>query len=274
MKFDFTKNRNVDDLTVVPENCRAFYEKVEADGDDGAVSYNLRGDPITTASVAVITGQNKALKAVRQEVTDAKAAGKLDLTPLEAYGKTVTEIAANIGTKVEELTANASGNESDIALRIASVKKEHSEAMVALTTTKDGEIASRQGQLENYMIETSIMQAGAGWQGLNPTLVSPFARQQMKVLLVDEKPSVVVVDSSGEARYSTSPERAGELMNTDELFEEMSKDKALRQIFPSDQAVQGGGAQANGPMRIKKGDATKNMNSAQKIGEGLKGIKK
>jgi len=274
MKFDFTKNRTVEELTVVPENCRAFYEKIEPDGDDGAVTYNLRGDAQTIAAVAVITGQNKALVAVRQEVKDAKDSKAVDLTGLSDYGQTIDEIVAGVNTKVEELTANASGNESDIAIRVAAVKKDHSEAMAALTATKDGEIATRQGQLENYMIETSIMHAGAGWQGLNPKLVSPFARQQMKVLLVDEKPSVVVVDAAGEARYSTSPERAGELMNTDELFEEMSKDKALRQIFPSDQAAQGGGAAPSGPASVRRGDKTKNMNAAQKISEGLKSQRK
>jgi len=267
MKFDFTKNRTVEDLSVVPENCQAFYEKAE--GED-VTEYNLKTSVEVTAAVAVITGQNKALGKVRDEVTAAKAAKAIDLSVLEPYGKTVDEIAAGVAAKVEELTAEASGNESDVAARVATVKKEHSEAIAALTATKDTEINTKQGQLENYMIETSIMHAGAGWRGLNPKLVSPFARQQMRVADVEEVPTVVVVDGEGKARYSTSPDRAGELMNTDELFLEMSEDKSLRQIFPSEQAQQGGGAVANGPMSVRRGDATKNMNAAQKITEGLK----
>jgi len=267
MKFDFTKNRNVTDLSVVPANCQAFYEKAEEE----AGGFNLRADAQTTAAVAVITGQNKALKAVRQEVTDAKAAGQTDLSVLSSYGATVDEIAAAVGTKIDELTTAASGKESDIASRIAAIKKEHGEAVAALTTTKDNEISTKQDQLESYMLDSSIMHAGAGWAGLNTTLISPFARKQMKVADVDGKPRVVVVGADGEARYSTSPERAGELMNPDELLIEMSEDKNFRQLFPSTQAVEGGGSQArNTPVGVRRGDATKNMTPAQKIGHGLK----
>ena len=227
MKFDFAKNRNVAELSTVPANCHAFYEKSEE--EDGG--FDLRTDAQTTAAIAVITGQNKALGKVRDEVTVAKAAKETDLTALAAYGTTVDDIAAAVGVKVEELTAAASGKESDIAQRIAGVKKEHGEAVAALTTAKDTEIKETKRQLNNYMLETSIMHAGAGWNGLNTTLVSPFARKKMKVAEVDGKPQVVVVGADGEARYSTSPERAGELMNTDELLEEMSNDKSLRQLF-------------------------------------------
>lgn len=270
MKFDFTQNRNVDDLSKVPANCQAFYEK-DAENDGG---FNLRADAQTTAAVAVITGQNKALKAVRQEVTDAKSAGTTDLSALSAYGDNVAAIATAVGTKIEELTAAASGKESDIAQRIAGIKKEHGEAVAALTTTKDTEIKTKQGQLENYMLETSIMHAGAGWQGLNIVLVTPFARKQMNVVDVDGTPRVVVVGADGEARYSTSPERAGELMNTDELLTEMSEDKALRQLFPSTQAANGGGAQQTASPGVRRGDNTANMTPAQKIGAGLKAQKK
>ena len=271
MKFDFTKNRTVEKLDEVPENCRAFYEKAENE-DEG---FNLKTDKVTTAAVAVITGQNKALVAVRQEVKDAKDAKSVDLSALSDYGKTIEEIVAGVATKVDELTVNASGNESDTAARIAAVKKEHGEAMAALTTTKDDAIKIKQGQLESYMLETAIMHAGANWPKLNTRLVTPFARDKMKVVDVDGKPQVIIVGADNEARYSTSPDRAGELMNTDELLEEMSADKALRPLFPSDQAAIGGGATGNAtPPGVHRGDPTKDMNPAQKITEGLKKQKK
>lgn len=269
MKFDFTKNRAVENLDAVPENCRAFYEKAEGDDAEG---FNLRTDEQTTAAVAIITGQNKALKTVRQEVTDAKAAKGVDLSALEAYGTTVEEIALGVATKVEELTINANGKESDIAQRIAAVKKEHGEAIAALKNTTGAELEKKQGQLENYMLETAIMNAGAGWQNLNTTLVTPFARRQMAVQEIDGKPRVVVVGDDGEAKYSTSPERAGELMNTEELLIEMSEDKSLRQLFPSQQAASGGGAQGtNVPGRRPD---TSNMSAAEKIASSLPGAKK
>lgn len=266
MKFDFTKNRNVAELSVVPANCHAFYEK-SAEDDGG---FNLKTDTVTTAAVAVITGQNIALGKVRDEVTAAKAAKETDLTALSVYGTTVAEIAAAVGTKVEELTAAASGKESDVATRIAAVKKEHGEAVAALTATKDKEISTKQTQLETYMLDSAIMHAGAGWTGLNTKLISPFARDHMKVADVDGKPRVVVVGTDGETRYSTSPERAGELMNSEELLVEMSEAKDYRQLFPSQQANEGGGAQNSNSPGVRRGDKTKNMTSAEKIGHGLK----
>jgi hypothetical protein len=269
MKFNFTENRTVEDIAVVPENCRAFYEE-NKDDEGNTTGFALKTTPEVNAAVAVISGQGKALKASRQEVADAKAAKGVDLSPLEAYGKTIDEIAVNIGTKVEELTIAASGNESDIAARIAAVKREHGEQVAALTATKDKEITERQQRLENYMVDSAIMNAGTQWRGLDTKLIKPFAQDRMRVADVDGVPSVVIVDKNGEARYSTAPERAGELMNTDELFEEMAMDKSLRRIFPSDQAVQGGGAAGSNGMTVRRGDNTKNMTAAQKIGEGLK----
>ena len=270
MKFDFTKNRNVTELGTVPANCQAFYEK--ADGEDDG--FNLRTDEQTTAAVAVITGQNKALKAVRLEVDDAKKANKTDLTALSAYGDNVAAIATAVGTKIEELTAAASGKESDIATRIAGLKKEHGEAMAAAKATNDKELVAKQKKLEVYMLDTEVMNAGAGWTGLNTKLISPFAKSQMKVADVEDKAQVVITDSSGEIRYSTSPDRAGLLMNTEELLFEMSEGKDYRPLFPSTQAAVGGGAQTSANNSVRRGDATANMNAAQKISHGLKNQKK
>lgn len=271
MKFDFTKNRNVDDMAKVPANCKAFYEK-DAEEDGG---FNLRTDEQTTAAVAVITGQNIALGKVREEVNVAKKAAAVDLTPLAEYGDTVEAISTSVKSKVDELTNAASGKDSDTATRIAAVKKEHGEAIAALKATTDGVIKTKQAELENYMIETSIMHAGAGWDGLNTKLIAPFARQQMQVQEVDGKPRVVVVGADKEARYSTTPERAGELMQTDELFVEMSEGKDYRQIFPSQQATNGGGAEGTRtPVGVRRTDSTKNMTPAQKISHGIKNAKK
>ena len=268
MKFSFADNRNVTDMSVVPDSCKAFYEK--ADGDDGG--FNLRGDAQTVAAVAVITGQNKALVAVRLEVNEAKATKTVDLTALSSYGNTVEEIAAAVGTKVEELTANASDKNVDVAKQIAAVKKEHGEAMAAAKITTDQVIATKQGQLESYMLDTAISNAGAGFQNLNTTLISPFARKQMAIHEVDGAPQVVVLGPDKEPRYSTSPERAGLLMNTDELLVEMSEDKTFAPIFPSTQATTGGGAQTtNTPGR--RADVSK-MSPSEKIASALPGAAK
>jgi hypothetical protein len=268
MKFNFADNRTVKDLGTVPDSCKAFYEK--ADGDEGG--FNLRADAQTVAAVAIVTGQNKALVAVRQEVNDAKALKTVDLSALSSFGTTVEEIAAAMTTKVEELTANASGKDVDVAKQIAAVKKEHGEAMAAAKITTDQVIATKQGQLESYMLDTAITNAGAGFQNLNTTLISPFARKHMAIHDVDGAPQVVILGPDKEPRYSTSPERAGLLMNADELLSEMSEDKTFAPIFPSTQATTGGGAQrTDTPGR--RADTSK-MSPSEKIASALPGAKK
>jgi hypothetical protein len=268
MKFNFAENRTVEDMGAVPANCKPFYEKNE--GDEGG--FNLRTDAQTTAAVAIITGQVKALVAVRKEVTDAKANKTVDLTALSSYGTTVEEIAANVGTKVEELTANASDKNMDAAKQVAAVKKEHGEATAAAKIVTDKLLATKQGQLENYMLDTAITNAGAGFQNLNTTLVSPFARKSMAIHEVDGEPQVVILGPDKEPRYSTCPERAGLLMNTDELLGEMAEDKTYAPIFPSTQATTGGGAQqTNTPGR--KTDTSK-MSPSEKIASALPGAMK
>ena len=267
MKFSFADNRNVTDLSTVPESCKAFYEK--ADGDDGG--FNLRADAQTTAAVAVITGQNKALVAVRQEVNDAKATKTVDLSALSSYGTTVDEIAAAMTTKVEELTANASDKNVDVAKQIAAVKKEHGESTAAAKIVTDQLLATKQGQLESYMLDTAITNAGAGFQNLNTTLISPFARKSMAIHDVDGSPQVVILGPDKEPRYSTSPERAGLLMNADELLAEMSEDKTYAPIFPSTQAATGGGAQTTNTPGRKVDTAT--MSPSEKIASCLPGAK-
>jgi hypothetical protein len=60
-------------------------------------------------------------------------------------------------------------------------------------------------------------------------------------------------------------------MNPEELLAEMSEAKDYRQLFPSQQAGGGGGAEPRiTPAGIPHGDKTKNMTPAQKIGHGLK----
>ena len=263
MKFNFADNRNVADLSTVPANCQAFFVKSEeADG-----GFDLRSDPQTTAAVAIITGQVKALVAVRKEVNDAKASKTVDLTALATYGTTVEDIAANINTKVEELTASASDKNVDAAKQIAAVKKEHGEATAAAKMVTDQLLATKQSQLENFMLDTEIMNAGAGFKDLNTVLITPFARKSMAVHEVDGQAQVVILGADKEPRYSTAPERAGLLMNTPELLEEMSENKTYAQIFPSTQAANGGGAQTTQTPGRKVNDS--DLTPAQKISNNL-----
>lgn len=265
MKFDFTKNRKVDTLDGIPENFRAFYEEAEDGG-----GFNLRNDAVTTTAVAAISGLNSALTKARAEADTAKKTNTVDLSGLSSYGTTVDEIVANVNKKVEELTTQKDHNQKSVSERISQIQKEHTAAIQKLTQEKDAELSKRDETLHNYMLDQSVMQAAGTWPGLNPVLVAPFARKQMAVKQIDDQTRVVVLGTDGEARYSKLAERAGELMQPDELLAEMSEQADYKQLFPSKQASQGGGAQpARVPVNVRRTDATAGMSPAQKITAGL-----
>lgn len=268
MKFDFTKNRKVEKLDAVPANLQAFYEEVEGD-DEG---FQLKTDTVTTAAIAVISGLNGALVKARGDVETAKKTKTVDLTILAEYGDTPEAINQSITAKIEELTAAASTSQQDVQTRISGIKKEHGEVMTKALAAKDDLLTAQTSQLHNYMLDTAVMHAAGGYQGLNAKLVSPFAKGQMKIQVVDEIATVVIVDSAGEPRYSKNAERAGDLMQADELLEEMSESTEFKQLFPSQQAQTGGGSQTTNT-RVGRKTNVKNQTPAQKISAGI-GAKK
>jgi hypothetical protein len=251
-------------LSDVDNNMQVFYE------DDGEGGYVLKSDAITSAAVAVITGQQNALERARQDAKAAKEAGSVDLTALADYGTDPESIAANVAAKIEELSTAQSQGQREVAKRIHDIKRQHSEALAAATASKDQEIAATKATLNDYMLDTSILGAAGTWQGLNPKLVAPFARGHMQVQEVDGKPRPVVIDSDGQPRYSKNPDRAGELMNAAELLVEMSEQDDYKQLFPSQQASRGGGAlEQKTPIGPRRTDNTKSMSAADKITAGL-----
>ena len=257
--------KKVKKLSEVDSNLHPFYEE-DAENE----GFKLRTDQITATAISVISGQNAALAASRQEAKDAKDAGSVDLSALADYGTDPAGIAAAVTAKIEELSNAASTGQKDVAKRIDDIKKQHSEALVAATAEKDKEIAEQKTTLHNYMLNTAIMTAAGSWQGLNAKLVSPFALQHMQIAEVDGKARTVVVDSDNHPRYSKTPERAGELMQADELLVEMSEQADYKPLFPSQQAVTGGDMQpARTPLGVRRVDATAKMTPAQKIAHGL-----
>jgi len=252
-------------LSEVDANLHPFYEE-DAENE----GFKLRTDPITATAISVISGQQAALTKARGEATEAKKNGTVDLTALAEFGTDPASIATAVTAKIDELTNAQSQGQKDVAKRIDDIKKQHSEALVAATSSKDEEIASQKAALHDYMLDTSIMGAAGSWQGLNAKLVAPFARQHMAVQEVDGKPRTVILDTDNQPRYSKNTDRAGELMQADELLLEMSEQNDYKQLFPSQQANQGGGSQTQTTtVGVRRPNATANMTPAQKIAAGL-----
>jgi len=257
--------KKVNDLNQVDSNLRVFYEPDEENG-----GFKIKSDEVTTTAISVISGQNAALQAARNEAKAAKEAAAVDLSPLSEFGSDPKSIASAVAAKIEELSNAAGSSQKEIEARISKIKKEHAEALAAATNAKDQEIAEQRKVLHDYMLNTEIMSAASGWPGLNARLVAPFARGQMTVAEIDGQPRVVVVDGDGQPRYSKNPDRAGELMRADELLREMSEQSDFRQLFPSPQAQQGGGAERQRtPVGGLRQTNNKNATPAQKIAAGL-----
>ena len=167
------------------------------------------------------------------------------------------------------MSSKAASSSKSVEVRISQIQKEHAEAISKLTADNAGVLKAKDSSLHEYMLNTSIMTAAGTWTGLNPTLVSPFARKHMAVQDVDGKARVVVIGSDNEARYSKLAERACELMQPDELLVEMSEQDDYKPLFPSKQANGGGGSQqTRTPVGVRKPGA-KNQTAAEKISAGL-----
>jgi len=255
--------KKIKSLSEVDTNLQVFYVE---DADSG--EFTLRDDQITATAISVLSGQQAVIERLRNENKSAKDSA-VDLSALSEFGSDPATIAESVKAKIEELTSKASHGQQEVAARIDTIKKQHAEALAAANSNHETELGKARSELHSYMMDTSVMAAATTWPGLSPKLVAPFVRQQMQVQEIDGKPQVVVVDANGQPRYSKTTERAGELMRPDELLMEMSGQDEYRQLFPSKQASQGGGAHTRQtPLAPRKGD-TKNMTPADKISAGI-----
>jgi len=264
--FDFSKNRRVSDINKVPENLRVFYEP---DGEE----FMLKGADEVTAAVAVITGQDKALRAVRKEADAAKAASTVDLSPLADFGDSVEGIARTVAAKIDELTEAAKGTEA-IRGQIETVKREASIAHAKAIEEKDAQIEAINAQVADYIVTTQVHNAASARPGLNAKLIMPFVKPQMAVEVQEvdgqKVKKLVIKDASGQVRYSRISDRAGEPMDVSELLDEMAANEEYAALFPS-KAKSGGGTPTPGPVQpgIRKSEKTDGMSSTQKIAAGM-----
>lgn len=262
--FDFAKNKEVNDLNVVPENIRPFYEKADPETEESP--YVLRqNDPVVASAVALATGLHASLQKERNEHKITKTNAKtVDLTPLADYGTDPASIHEGFNKRVGQLEAQIKDGGA-VKAQITEMKQEMTQAHQAALQTEQKRVSDLTSQLDTYMINTEIATAAVNY-GLNPKLIAPFAREHMKVDVNPEtgQRSVVVLDKSGSTQYSM--EYPGELATVDELLQDMSKKQDYKQLFPSD-TRSGDGSRRNAS-RIATTDRAE-MSATDKIAHGL-----
>lgn len=260
MEFEFSKNTVVDDLATVPPDFHSFYQKVEPIEAGGKVTFKLNTEsaPIK-AAVAVIAGQNVALKKVRAEVGQ-----KIDLTPLKDLGTTVEEIKAAHELKVQELNDQIKGTD------VQKIKKDLEVPWTQKLTAAEKERDSLKQHLHDELVESRTISAIAE-VGASLELLKPIIRGRIKTSVEGGKYVVRVVDEQGADRYNGT----GAPMSIPELIAELRQDKRYAPAFPSE-AKSGGGtspsaaASSTAVNRQRVTQINNGRSSTDKIMSGIK----
>lgn len=258
MEFEFSKNLEVKDLSVVPVDLRGLYEQPEKEGP-----YRLRQDDATKGVVAAVTGLSTSLRAARAEAQGLKGKS-VDLSVLGEYGTTVEEIAA--GFK-KSLTEAKKGNKSqeDFDRQIAKAKEdlgsEHKKVVEGLSKRTDALLK----QLNHHLVDSAATSALAELKA-NVELALPHVLKHVRATEKDGAFIVEVVDAQGDIRYSGG---SGKEMTVKELVAEMKSDPKFSALFQSESRSGGGTPPGNQQRRAADGNKG-DRSPTEKIAAGLK----
>lgn len=259
--FDFGSNREVQDLSGVPETFRGFYkEKAEGGG------YVLDTEnAIVRGSVEALSGARTALMTARSDLDAAKAA-KVDLSPLKDFGDSPEKIKAAFDDKIAKLRGQIKDG-ADIEQQLNSQRTE-------MTATHDKEKAGLQGridtlqtQLYTQLVDGETLKA-VGNTMENPNLLLPFVRSQVKPVEADGSVAIRVLTDNGEIRMSGT---TGLAMTVAELVTEMQGSKEYATLFKSEVKPGSGHRPGTGGGNVRGSDT---MTANQKIAAGLASLQR
>lgn len=254
MEFDFQENAVVkaEDFAAgkVPEQFKALYAE-----DAATKTFKLKAeDPAVKGSVEAIVGFNKALKAERAVTKDLRAR-TVDLAPLKDFGATPEEIAANIQAKMDDLQ----GKKFDVE----KVKQDIAKGYVGEIQKRDTQVGVLRKQLETIMVDEAIRRS-LGDKAVDPDLVLPFVKNNVKVIDDNGNLAVRVVDDSGNQRFSGVT--AGPL-SINEYIEEMKGGQKYAPLFKAP-SKSGSGASPSATATRTPADQRK-LSAMEKISRGL-----
>ena len=251
MPFKFSENETVDDITDVDENLRPFY----SEGEDG--KHTIREEfKATTASWDGMVTANTRIRKDNKSLQGSK----VDLSPLSAYGATVTEIAEAFATEKQGLS-DIIDKKKD-APNPEKIKKQMAESFAEKEKSYKAKNDALQSQLYATLITNEVQSAISAEKG-DAELLLPFVTNQVKMVEVNGQQAARVLDSDGDSRYGAT----GSEMTVRELVSSMRKDKKFAKLFMAD-VKQGGGPPSNQlPTSGPRGKA--NLSPAEKIQAGM-----
>lgn len=159
-----------------------------------------------TDTPEVTENQETAVKTYTQEEFDNHMAGlKNSLT------KKFEKQLADLGDldHLRELKANAEKQQRDEAIQ----KGEFEKILQDLAAKKDAEIAEKNKVIEEYTVNTPLLNAAAQYKAVNPQQVVQLIRNQVRL---GENGTAEVVDANGTVRYDDK----GNLLTPDVLVKE------------------------------------------------------
>ncbi|RPJ40004.1 MAG: hypothetical protein EHM35_00810 [Planctomycetaceae bacterium] len=255
--FDLLKNKEVKDLTLVPENLRGLYQS-KADNS----GFEIRSSDAGVASaIAAITGLSGALTASRTECDTLKRSVP-DLSPLKDYGDTPQAIAEKVQQMIKDLSAKG----GEAAAAIERVKHEMGQVHQTALSEKDKALATMTQQLHEQLVGAEINRI-ASEKGVDSDLLRPFVMPNIKVVSdPNGKLKPVVVEPDGKTvRYSQKV--AGAEMGVSEAVEELLGQEKFKVLVPSKAPVGGGAVQPN---RQVQRPAQAPKSAVDKISAGIK----
>lgn len=230
MEWDFANNTLVEALEKVPSDFRSFYVE-----KDGKFALNSENAAIKSA-VAVISGQNQALKASRAELKARKEATPQDLSLLSEYGTDPATILAKIKEREETLQGQIKGFNPE------KVKEDLAKQYKGDVDKHATRAQKREEQLFRVLGLQAAQQALKELKG-NESLLMPVIEKQIKAIEdKDGKVQVVVLDKSGDVRWSGV---SGSPMSVPELVQELRSDAQYAVCFASDTPSGGGASPTN-----------------------------
>jgi hypothetical protein len=269
MPWDFTANKTVDSLDVVPEEFKPLY--VEDKANQG-YSVDPKVAPLADAYMGVnkqLTDAGKAKKSDMEKDAARRHTIKAISDILAEQGLTVdddlSKLPETIKTKLSELMDQVKGGKQvkvDLDKIRLETEKKISEVKASAETDKTKMFSTLQKYMVGEAAAKALAENGVVEKGIE--LLLPQIRQFVKVIPEGDEYIVRVVDAAGDARTDGK----GGFMGIPDLVKELKTQFPM--AFKAQESGGTGKKPGSGTQTTQKKVGTEEKSSAQKIADGLK----
>ena len=266
MLFNFSEHAEVEDINVVPQGFRSFYEE-KADGTTG---HKLRDDPAIGAAITNLSSMYQTVQKLRKESKDGQ--NTVDLTPLQEYGTDVESVleAINSIRQERDTLAEASKGKVDPSKFKDEITQSLTAKHEAVVKPLREQNESLTSQLRDIVTNTAMLEAISSEPGVSAfaDIWKPIVKEYLKAETnSDGTVGLYVIDrETGDKRYSST---TGDFLSPRELVQELASDKRYAAIVKSSIPEGGGATGRSRPTPIQRPQDPSKMNPAQKIAYGL-----